>query len=275
MVLNVGSAQTRHHWDYADISSPFVRIYYVVEGTATLHLPGGDVTVRPGHMYLIPTFIPHSYECHPGIRFYYLFVYERFREKTDIFDLREFPVEVKANEAADLLFRNFCHLYPNLSLPDADSEAFNTHPSYKQYAESYMNLERYEHLQLQGLVWIIFSYFMKHSRPKHEVADERMIRLADYVQEHLSQEITAERLADIACVAKSHLPRLCHQAFGMSPLKYVTRKKVQYAQELLLTTDHSVQHIAAQVGYTDPSYFIRVFRKVIGYTPQEYRERLR
>ncbi len=275
MVLNVGYAETQHLWGCDDLSSPFARIYYVVEGSATLHLPQGDVVARPGHMYMIPTFIPHSYVCQPGFRFYYLFVYERFREKSDIFDQREFPIEVKANEAADLLFRNFCHLYPNLSLPYADSDAFNTHPSYKAYAESYMNLESYEHLQLQGLVWIIFSYFMKHSRPKYEVTDERMIRVAQYLQDHIGEDISVDRLADVACVAKPHLSRLCHKSFGMSPIKYVTRKKVQYAQELLLTTDLSVQRIAGTVGFPDTSYFIRVFRKHIGFTPQDYRERLK
>lgn len=275
MVLNVGYAETQRLWGGNDLSSPFARIYYVVEGTATLHLPQGDITARPGHMYLIPMFIPHSYECLPGFKFYYLFVYERFRKKTDIFDQYDFPVEVRANEAADLMFRNFCHLYPNLSLPYNDAVAFNTHPSYKQYAESYMNLEDYEHLQLQGLVWIIFSYFMKHSRPKQEVIDERMVRLAKYIQKHIDEEITVDRLADIACVTKPHLSRLCHHAFGMSPIKYITRKKIQYAQELLLTTDLPVQQVAHLLGFEDASYFIRVFRKNIGFTPQDYREKLK
>lgn len=275
MVLNVGYAETQRLWGGNDLSSPFARIYYVLEGSAILHLPTSNVELKPGHMYLIPMFVPHSYECQPGFKFYYMFVYERFRKKSDIFDQIDFPVEVRANEAADLMFRNFCHLYPNLSLPYTDSEAFNTHPSYKQYAESYMNMEGYEHLQLQGLVWIIFSYFMKHSRPKHEVTDERMMRLATYVQEHIDENIRIEHLADLCCVTKAHLSRLCHQAFGMSPIKYITRKKVQYGQELLLTTDLPVQQIARLVGFEDVSYFIRVFRKNINFTPQEYREQLK
>lgn len=275
MVLNVGYAQTQHRWGCNDLSSPFARIYYVVNGTATLHLPSGDVTARPGHMYLIPTFVPHSYECEPDFQFYYLFVFERFREKTDVFDVREFPIEVKANEAADLLFRNFCMLYPNLSLPYQDADAFYTHQSYKQYAESYAAMESYEHLQLQGLVWIIFSYFMKHSQLKHEVADERMMRIAEYVQKHIADNIDTDQLANMACVTKTHLTRLFHQSFGISPLQYILRKKVQHAQELLLTTDLPVHTVAAIVGFDDASYFIRVFKKNIGFTPQDYRMKLR
>lgn len=275
MVLNVGFARTLHHWGYEDLSSPFARVYYVVEGRAVLHLPTGDVECRPGFMYLIPTFMPHAIECDPGFKIYYLFVFERFRENTDIFDEREFPIETRANEAADILFRNFCQLYPGLSLPYENAEAFEAHQAYKTYAEAYAAMESYEHLQLQGLVWIVFSYFMKHSRLKLEVADERIMRIAHFVQQHIDREISIDHLADMACVSKPHLTRLFREAFGISPRQYVIRKKIQYAQKLLLTTGYSVQQIARSVGIADASYFIRLFRKHLGFTPQDYREKLR
>lgn len=275
MVINVGHAQTRNPWGYNDLSSPFARIFYVVEGNATLHLPTADVALKPGHMYLVPTFVAHSYECEPGFEFYYLFVYERFRERTDVFDEREFPVEVKANEAADLLFRNFCKLYPNLSLPDENAEAFQNHQSYYHYAESYAGMESYEHLQLQGLVWIVFSYFMKHSRAKLEVVDERIMHAVEFIQQHIDAEIDINRLADISCISKTHLARLFRQSFGMPPTQYVIRKKMQYAQQLLLTTSQSVQEVARSVGFLDHSYFIRLFKKNIGYTPMDYRRKFK
>lgn len=275
MVLNVGFARTLHHWSLTDLSSPFARVYYVVEGRAVLHLPEGDVECRPGFMYLIPTFVPHDIECEPGFKIYYLFVFERFRENTDIFDEREFPVETRANEAADLLFRNFCQLYPDLSLPYENAEAFEDHQAYKSYAEAYAGMESYEHLQLQGLVWIIFSYFMKHSRPKLEVADERIMRTAHFVQQHIDREISIDHLADMACVSKPHLTRLFRQAFGVSPRQYIIRKKIQHAQKLLLTTGFTVQQIARSIGIGDVSYFIRLFRKNLGFTPQDYRNKLR
>lgn len=274
IVINVGYAQTIHHWGYTDLSSPFVRIFYVVDGTATLHLPTGDVVATSGHMYMVPPFVSHSYDCDPGFKFYYLFAFERFHEKVDIFEEHEFPLQVKANEAADLLFRNFCQLYPNLSLPYEDAEAFSSHRSYLQYTEAYATLEPYEHLQLQGLVWIIFSYFMKHSVAKREVTDERVIKATNYVQRHIGEEISLDDLADIACVSKMHLARLFRQYFSVPPLQFIIRKKVQYAQELLLTTGLSVQLVASRVGIEDASYFIRLFKKNIGFTPQEYREKL-
>lgn len=275
MVLNVGYCHVQHTWGYHDLSSPFIRIFYVVNGTATLHLPTNDVEMKTGHMYLVPSFVPHSYECSPGLEFYYLFVYERFRTKTDIFDEREFPIEVKANNAADLLFRNFCQLYPKLSLPSENASAFENHRSYSYYAQSYAEMESYEHLQLQGLVWIIFSYFMKHSQPKIEVTDERLMRAITYIQQHIDADINVDQIADISCMSKTQVARLFHQSFGMPPLQYVIRKKIQYAQQLLLTTPTPVNMIGKSVGFADPSYFIRLFKKYISLTPLDYRKKFK
>lgn len=275
MVLNVGYAETQHHWGERDLSSPFVRLYYAVKGRAMLHLPQGDVEVRPGYMYLVPTYVPHSYECDPGFGFYYLFVYEKYRDKTDVFDRYEFPVEVKANEATVLLFNNYCSLYPQLSLPYRSAQSFDEHQSYKAYAESWSNMAHYERLQLQGLVWILFSYFMKHSTEKASVKDDRVMLVAEYIQHNLSRDIKLKELADMAYVTPPHLTRLFKTAFGMPPLRYIIQKKVQYAQGLLLTTDMTVRDIAREIGIDDVSYFIRIFKKTIGFTPQDYRNKLR
>jgi AraC-like DNA-binding protein len=79
----------------------------------------------------------------------------------------------------------------------------------------------------------------------------------------------------MAYVTPPHLTRLFKTAFGMPPLRYIIQKKVQYAQGLLLTTDMTVRDIAREIGIDDVSYFIRVFKKTIGFTPQDYRNKLR
>lgn len=274
IVLNLGYAQTVHHWGNEDISSPFARIYFIKQGRAVLHLEKSDVEATPGHMYLIPTYMPHSYECDPGFGFYYLFVYQRLRESGNIFDLYEFPLEVNANEAARLLFENYCHLYPQLNLPTQDAVAFDRHPAYRDYAEAFGQMDFYKRLQLQGLVMILFSYFIKHARMREEAAEERMRRVLDYISQHISKPIDIEELADRACLTKSYLIRRFRQAMGITPLQYVQQKRIQQAQALLLSTNDSVADIAQATGFPDASYFIRVFHRHLGFTPQEYRRKL-
>lgn len=274
VVLNLGYAQTRHHWGHRDISSPFARLYYVKEGRAVLHLAQGDVEATPGHMYLVPAYVPHSYDCDPGFHFYYLFVIQWLERGVSVFQTYDFPIEVRSNEATQLLFDNYCHLYPQLNLPSQDAALFDTHPSYRQYVQAYLQMPHYERLQLHGLVEILFSYFVKHAKPRALMSDQRITELMRYVQTHIAEPLSTEYLAQRACVTKCHLIRLFRSSLGITPLHYVTRCKVQRAQTLLLRTDLSVRQVGEAVGFRDVSYFIRIFRRQLGFTPLEYRDKL-
>lgn len=274
IVLNIGQATTSHHWRNKDISSPFVRIFHVKKGHAVLHLPGREAEVSEGHMYLIPAYIPHSYECDPGFDFHYLFVFQLSERGMTVFDTYEFPLEVRANEGARLLFGHYCALYPQLQLPTQDADHFEAHPHYREYAQASMQMPHWERLQLHGMVEIILSYFVKHAQPIHATRDKRIAQLMEYVQLHLNKNVTMQDMADKVCLTKSHMIRLFRQTMGITPLQYVLRKKVQYAQYLLLSTDLTVAEVAHRLGMEDASYFIRLFRKSLGFTPQEYRTKL-
>ena len=272
IVLTLGHAQTHHLWQCEDISSPFLRLFYVKSGRAVIHLPDGDVEVTPDHLYLFSAYDPHAYECEPGFDFYYLFIFQRKQEQLGFFDRYEFPREVKANQAARLLLENYCHLYPQLHLPSRTAEAFLNLQAYREYAQAFMKMQPYERMQLHGLVEILLSYFVKHARERFQSHDDRLALLLDYVQQHLGQPISVDELADRACLTKSYLIRRFREAMGVTPIQYVLTKKVQRAQTLLLESQLNVSQIAAEVGFSDPAYFIRLFKRHIGFTPQEYRQ---
>lgn len=273
-VLNLGHARTIHRWGNEDISSPFMRVYYVRAGRALLHLPSGDQWATSGHMYLIPAYEPHAYECDPGFEFYYLFMIPNSREPHDIFNAYDFPYEVKTNTATQLLFENFCHLYPQLNLPTSTAVAFDHHQGYQEYAEAFNQMEDYERLQLQGMVDIIISYFLKHARPVGEMRDEKVALMIDFIHSNYQRQLTIEEVADHACVTSSYAIRRFRKLMGITPMQYVIRHKIRQAQNLLVGSRMSVSEVSQALGFQDASYFIRLFRKHIGYTPQEYREHL-
>lgn len=274
-VLNAGYAVARERLRGNGFSSPFARLYYIKEGEGSLHLPDADIAMHAGHMYIVPAFMTHSMECSEGMAFYYLFVYERYGTQTDLFDIYSFPYEVEANQEVDMLFEFYCNHYPELYLPNPSSEAFFAHPSFHEYALRYTQLPRHVKMQLQGFVWIVGSFFMKHAHKKISSMDERLLRVVEYVKDNISQEVTLDAMADIACVTKSHLGRLFRDNFGCSALQYVLLSKVKCAQRLLITSDFSVAKIAGMVGFRDASYFIRTFKQKIGFTPNDYRNGLR
>lgn len=274
-VLNAGYACPAQKWSGTGLSSPFARLYYVKAGHAEISLPDARLCMKPGFMYIVPSFIPHSMTCDAGFEFYYLFVYERYGQQTDLFDIYSFPHEVEANNAIDLLFENYCNYYPELNLPYETAADFYAHPSYQEYAIRYANMDRFAKMQLQGFVWIVGSFFMKHAHKRMEGIDHRVLRVIAYVKDHMQQEITTESLANMVCVTKAHLGRLFRESLGCSPIQFVLRTRIQCAQRLLMTTADSVSTIAREVGFNDVSYFVRLFRQKIGFTPQEYREQLK
>lgn len=67
--------------------------------------------------------------------------------------------------------------------------------------------------------------------------------------------------------------RRFRDATGYSPMEYVQTLRVEEAKHMLETTDHSIELIAVQVGYEDPNFFRRLFKRSVGTTPARYRQR--
>jgi AraC family transcriptional regulator len=102
----------------------------------------------------------------------------------------------------------------------------------------------------------------------------RLRKVEDYVRENLAEEISVERLAELVELSPFHFSRVFKQATGMTPLQFVTRERITYAQQLIRETSCSLIEIALEVGYTSPSSFTKVFRRVTGVTPMEFRKTL-
>ena len=111
-------------------------------------------------------------------------------------------------------------------------------------------------------------------------ADRRTVgsQRADPIQatlEHLrasvSNRISVSELASMAGLSVSHYAALFHRATGYGTLEYQTRLRMGEARELLDTTERTITSIARQVGYDDPLYFSRQFRRIHGTSPSVYR----
>ena len=96
-------------------------------------------------------------------------------------------------------------------------------------------------------------------------------RVEDYVGEHLPEAISVEALAAQVDLSLFHFCRVFKQTTGMSPLQFVTRERVTRAQQMIRETPRSLIEIALEVGYTNPSHFAKVFRRVASGTPTEFR----
>ena len=275
MLLNVGLAQHNADWNWQDVSSPFIRIFYVMEGSAVIHLPGRDISLSPSRLYIIPAYTLHSYECHGVFTHYYLHVYEGFKNEVNLQEVYELPTEVEGGEVTELVFEYLCRLLPDAQLPGSDPRSYDTSLQTSDYMARYRDMELWEKMELRGAMLMLMSHFIREAKPRVWTKDERMKRVLAYIHAHITDSIGIEQLAGVANVTKPYFIRLFKREFGASPVQYINGKKVERAQLLLYTTDKSVKEVAYTQGFSDQNYFIRLFRRMTGLTPQEYRRRMR
>jgi AraC-like DNA-binding protein/quercetin dioxygenase-like cupin family protein len=274
-MLNVGLAHHNGDWNWKNVSSPFTRIYYVKEGEALLHLPQQVVRLRPGYLYIVPAYTLHSYECEGLFVHYYLHVYEGFKNEMNLQEVYELPTEVEGDNGAEDLFSYLCSRHPDASLPESDPKLYDTSAQTSDYLARYRDMELWEKMELRGAMLMLMSNFIRRARPRVWTNDERMKRVLSHIHSHIAEDIDVEELAGVASVTKPYFIKLFKREFGVSPVQYINRKKVERAQLLLYTTDMPVKEVAYALGVSDHSYFIRLFRKLTGVTPQEYRRNVK
>mgnify|MGYP001213379587 CR=1 FL=1 len=96
-------------------------------------------------------------------------------------------------------------------------------------------------------------------------------KIMRWIEEHFSEEISLERIAEEMHLSKFYVSRVFRAETGGSLTDYLTARRIKHACRLLQTTTLSVERIGAEVGLPDASYFVQLFKKVIGTTPLKYR----
>ena len=273
-MLNVGLAHHDGDWNWQGVSSPFTRIYHVTQGEAWLHLPERKVRLHPNHLYMIPAHTVHSYECKGVFVHYYLHVYEGFKSETNIIEMYDFPTEVEAEEGDMELMARMCKRHPEAKLPESNPKSYDNTTQFTDYMRRYHSMPLWPQMELRGMTLTLSSRFIHPAAPRMSTRNERMTKVLAHVNHHIYENIDVEALADVACVTKPYLARLFKREFGLSPLQYINLKKMERAQLLLLTEELSVKEVAYKLGFSDISYFIRLFKRMTGATPQVYRQHI-
>ena len=101
---------------------------------------------------------------------------------------------------------------------------------------------------------------------------EEMEYARRYFNEHYNEPINIEEYAQSRGMSVSWFLRNFKQITTMSPMQYILSIRMNNAVTLLETTDYNVTEISAIIGYDNPLYFSRIFRKQVGMAPSDFRK---
>ena len=131
-------------------------------------------------------------------------------------------------------------------------------------------IDDYEELS----AWIVkvLDVFLETVYDSRTLAGSRQLTDAlSYIRQHHMQNLTLEDVAAQVYVSPYYLSHLFKEKLGVTFVEYLTRVRVEMAKSYLLNTQLPVAAIAERVGYEDPSYFGKVFRRLTGSTPKGFR----
>ncbi|MEN3111955.1 helix-turn-helix domain-containing protein [Uliginosibacterium paludis] len=103
------------------------------------------------------------------------------------------------------------------------------------------------------------------------LADWRLRRVADYIEENLGAALSIAEMAALAGLSRSHFSQAFRDAFGMAPHQFVMVRRIEHAKRRLRMDRESVTEIAGSLGFASHAHFSGVFRRMTGFSPGEWR----
>jgi AraC-like DNA-binding protein len=273
-LLNAGYAVHHADWNYKGVNSPFARIYLVTEGEATLHLSGGEShRLSPGHLYFIPPFTLHSYECDELYALYYIHIYEKSSAGQLLFEDYIYPTETQAGDYERSLVEHLLAINPHRELTHYDPKSYDNSSTLMHSIAIDSRGSLSTTLSTRGILYQLLARFAELATDRYQATDDRIKRVLKHIRKNIDREIDMEAMTEVCCLSKAHFIRLFKKEIGLTPVQYILHKKIEKAQLLLLTTSLTVKDIAYSLSFENIGYFDRTFKRMAGLTPGDYRMR--
>ncbi len=231
-------------------------LIYNLEGKGCIQIQEKEYELLPNHFFVIPANTPHAYYADatdPWSIYWIHFegqkshLFSRFFGKLNA--ITPSPI-ARTKERTDL----FTELLVNLSM------------GYSRENLEYVNLCLW-HLMASFIYINQFRQILKGSE-----TDLTTIAI-NFMRENLNQQLKLSDIAAATGYSTSHFSRLFSEKTGQAPMEYFHQLQMQEACRWLDTSKLSISDIADHLGFNDPLYFSRTFKRIMGQSPAYYRKR--
>lgn len=221
----------------------------IKSGKFTLEIDGATYQVQEGQVVLLDCYKPHKYYSDTG--------WESLWVHFDGVCARDYYNQIVATSGNVIDLRETFHVTRNL---DRIYQLFHSRKS-----PSEALISQYITAVLTDL--LVYIPEEQQQQSHSQVVEEIVI----YINDHLSQELTVEQLAQISALSPYHFIRVFKRETGYTPHEYVVQARINLAKYLLKTTQMSVKEISISTGYTAESIFSSAFKRYTGFSPTAYR----
>ena len=244
-----------HYRDRKEGISEHILIYNL-EGKGWIKIGSKQHKILPNHFFVIPANTPHTYyadEKNPWNIYWVHFS----GEKSELFSkitghiniISPSPVSRK-KERIDL----FTEILVNLSM------------GYSRENLEYVNL----------CLWHLMASFMYINQFRQILQGTNLdlpSQAINFMRENISKPLKLEDLASSTGYSTSHFSKVFSEKTGHAPMEYFNQLKMQEACRWLDTTKLGIAEIASNLGFSDPFYFSRTFKRIMRQSPAQYRNR--
>ncbi|UVI30752.1 helix-turn-helix transcriptional regulator [Paenibacillus spongiae] len=248
-------------WDY-HLKDPEVnRLYYFMEGAGKVRIRSREYSPRPGQLFLLPAHVEQAFFTDKENTFRKYFCHFTLTiGEIHFFQLFHIPcfIEVPDREWLEARFLKLIELSQSQSL---------TSP-----------------LQIKSVLYEILTQFLDQALLHENEGDwgieavtpamTKINTIVSYIEANLAEKMNINELAGRLHFHPNYFIQLFKSTMGVSPIAYITRKRMEKAQLLLATSDLTVTEIADAVGM-GLYHFSSTFRKLMSLSPSEYRRYLK
>jgi AraC-like DNA-binding protein len=231
-------------------------LIYCQEGRGSVSIGKINYDISPGEFFIVPAKTAHTYAADEKKPWTIYWVHFKGSIAEPLVSLLE------SRSGGNRSF---------IKYPERSLSLFNE--MYNELTRGYgIDHLRYANICLSQFL-TTFIYNEKYN-PSGKLPDKSETDTAiDFMNRRIDQIITLEDIAAAVNLSPSHFSVLFKKKTGFTPIEYFNHLKIQKACQYLLFTNLRIKEIALELGIGDPYYFSRMFSKVMGMSPNEYRDK--